>query len=162
PGIGMRELASLERISVPGMSKFVARLEEAGLVQRAPVAGDQRRVGLSLSAAGQKVLRSVMSRRTAWLSARLRQLDPDQLEAVVALAGVAQAWHVYVIAALMGLVQVLDAPSRQSLTFRMVGPLELPNAISLNSGVFNGARIFGPALGGVLIAAAGAGVCFAV
>jgi MFS family permease len=82
--------------------------------------------------------------------------------AVVALAGVAQAWQVYVIAALMGLVQVLDAPSRQSLTFRMVGPLELPNAISLNSGVFNGARIFGPALGGVLIAAAGAGVCFAV
>src|SRR5205807_5694722 len=44
----------------------------------------------------------------------------------------------------------------------MVGPVELPNAISLNSGVFNGARIFGPALGGVLIAAAGAGVCFAV
>src|SRR3989442_12239480 len=44
----------------------------------------------------------------------------------------------------------------------MVGPLELPNAISLNSGVFNGARIFGPALGGVIIAAAGAGVCFAV
>jgi MFS family permease len=82
--------------------------------------------------------------------------------AAIALAGVAEAWHVYVIAALMGVVQVLDAPSRQSLTFRMVGPLELPNAISLNSGVFNGARIFGPALGGVLIAAAGAGVCFAV
>jgi MFS family permease len=82
--------------------------------------------------------------------------------AVDALAGTAQAWHVYVIAALMGLVQVLDAPSRQSLTFRMVGPLELNNAISLNSGVFNGARIFGPALGGVLIATAGAGVCFAV
>jgi len=82
--------------------------------------------------------------------------------AIVALAGVAEAWHVYVIAALMGLVQVLDAPSRQSLTFRMVGPAELPNAISLNSGLFNGARIFGPALGGVLIAAAGAGVCFAV
>src|SRR5438132_11357034 len=82
PGIGMRELAALERMSVPGMSKFVARLEEAGLVQRAPVEGDQRRVGLSLTAAGQKVLRSVKSRRTAWLSARLRQLDADQLEAV--------------------------------------------------------------------------------
>jgi MFS family permease len=82
--------------------------------------------------------------------------------AVIALTGVAQPWQVYVIAALMGLVQVLDAPSRQSLTFRMVGPLELNNAISLNSGVFNGARIFGPALGGVIIAAAGAGVCFAV
>ena len=81
---------------------------------------------------------------------------------MIALAGVAQPWHVYVIAALMGLVQVLDAPSRQSLTFRMVGPARASNAISLNSGLFNGARIFGPALGGVLIAAAGAGFCFAV
>src|SRR6266487_3608385 len=81
PGIGMRELASLERVSVPGMSKFVARLEEAGLVQRAPVEGDQRRVGLSLTSAGEKVLRSVKSKRTAWLSARLRQLEPEQLEA---------------------------------------------------------------------------------
>jgi DNA-binding MarR family transcriptional regulator len=82
PGIGMRELAALERMSVPGISKFVARLEEAGLVRRAPVEGDQRRVGLSLTAAGQKVLRSVKSKRTAWLSARLRQLDPAELEAL--------------------------------------------------------------------------------
>src|SRR5213079_626729 len=81
PGIGMRELAALERMSVPGMSKFVARLEEACLVERAPVAGDQRRVGLSLTAAGHKVLRSVKSKRTAWLAARLHQLDPEQLEA---------------------------------------------------------------------------------
>src|SRR6266516_3256747 len=82
PGIGIRELAALERISVPGMSKFVSRLEEAGLVQRAPVEGDQRRVGLTLSPAGQKVLRSVKSKRTAWLSARLRELDPDELDAI--------------------------------------------------------------------------------
>jgi DNA-binding MarR family transcriptional regulator len=82
PGIGMRELAALERMSVPGMSKFVTRLEQAGLVQRAAVEGDQRRVGLSLTPAGHKVLRSVKSKRTAWLSARLQQLDPDQLEAL--------------------------------------------------------------------------------
>ncbi|MFL5944999.1 MAG: MarR family winged helix-turn-helix transcriptional regulator [Gaiellaceae bacterium] len=82
PGIGMRELASLERMSVPGMSKFVSKLEDAGLVQRAAVEGDQRRVGLSLTPAGQKVLRSVKSKRTAWLSARLRQLDPEELEAI--------------------------------------------------------------------------------
>jgi DNA-binding MarR family transcriptional regulator len=82
PGIGMRELARLERMSVPGMSKYVARLEEAGLVERAPVEGDQRRVGLSLTAAGHKVLRSVKSKRTAWLSARLAQLDPDEVEAI--------------------------------------------------------------------------------
>jgi MFS family permease len=107
----------------------------------------------------------VVDRLDAWrtvIGTQLTQMLLASTIAAVALAGVAQAWHVYVIAALMGLVQVLDAPSRQSLTFRMVGPAELPNAISLNSGLFNGARIFGPALGGVLIAAVGAGVCFAV
>jgi DNA-binding MarR family transcriptional regulator len=82
PGIGIRELASVERMSVPGMSKFVTKLEDAGLVQRAPVAGDQRRVGLSLTPAGHKVLRSVKSKRTAWLADRLRHLEPRQLEAL--------------------------------------------------------------------------------
>jgi DNA-binding MarR family transcriptional regulator len=82
PGIGMRELAALERMSVPGMSKYVAKLEEAGLVQRAPVEGDQRRVGLSLTPAGHKVLRSVKSKRTAWLAERLRQLEPDEVDAI--------------------------------------------------------------------------------
>jgi MFS family permease len=107
----------------------------------------------------------IVDRLDAWrtvISTQFTQMLLASTIAVITLAGVVEVWHVYVIAALMGLVQVLDAPSRQSLTFRMVGPLELPNAISLNSGVFNGARIFGPALGGVLIGAAGAGVCFAV
>jgi MFS family permease len=107
----------------------------------------------------------VVDRLDAWktvIATQCTQMFLATTIAVISLAGVVQAWQVYVIAALMGLVQVLDAPSRQSLTFRMVGPQELPNAISLNSGVFNGARIFGPALGGVLIAATSAGVCFAV
>lgn len=107
----------------------------------------------------------VVDRLDAWrtvISTQLTQMVLAAIIAAIALAGVAQAWHVYVIAALMGLVQVLDAPSRQSLTFRMVGPGELPNAIGLNAGLFNGARIFGPALGGVIVAAAGAGVCFAI
>jgi DNA-binding MarR family transcriptional regulator len=80
PGIGVRELAARERISVPGMSKFVARLEEAGLVKREPVGGDRRRVGLTLTADGHRVLRSVRSKRTAWLASRLRSLDADELE----------------------------------------------------------------------------------
>jgi MFS family permease len=107
----------------------------------------------------------VVDRLDAWrtvIGTQVAQMVLASAIAVIALAGVAEAWHVYVIAALMGLVQVLDAPSRQSLTFRMVGPTELPNAIGLNSGLFNGARIFGPALGGIVIAVAGAGVCFAL
>jgi DNA-binding MarR family transcriptional regulator len=82
PGIGVRELASRERMSVPGMSKFVTRLEEAGLIERAPVAGDRRRVGLIVTPAGHRVLRSVKSKRTAWLADRLRHLDPDELDAI--------------------------------------------------------------------------------
>jgi DNA-binding MarR family transcriptional regulator len=82
PGIGVREHARLERISVPGMSKFVSRLEEAGLVMRTPVGTDRRRVGLTLTENGNRVLRSVKSRRTAWLAARLRTLDDEQLEAL--------------------------------------------------------------------------------
>ena len=81
---------------------------------------------------------------------------------VVTLTGVVQPWQVYVIAFLAGLVQVLDAPARQQLTYRMVGRGELQNAVALNSSVFNASRIYGPALAGVLIAAFGAGVCFTI
>jgi len=81
--------------------------------------------------------------------------------AVDAISGHATAWHVYVIAALTGTALVLDAPARQSLTFQMVGRDELPNAVALNSSLFNIARIAGPALGGVVIAVVGVGWCFA-
>ncbi len=80
----------------------------------------------------------------------------------ITLAGHVQAWHVYAIAFAGGSALVLDAPSRQSLTFQMVGREELPNAVALNSSLFNTARIFGPALAGVVIAAVGSGWCFFV
>src|SRR5204862_5743003 len=73
PGIGIRELAARERISVPGMSKYVARMEAGGLVERHSVGGDKRRVGLHVTSAGHRVLRSVKSKRTAWLAERLRR-----------------------------------------------------------------------------------------
>jgi MFS family permease len=82
--------------------------------------------------------------------------------AALALTGTVEAWHVYVIGFLSGTVMVLDAPARQALTYRMVGPRELANAVALNSSLFNGARIFGPAIGGAFIAAFGAGICFAL
>jgi MFS family permease len=78
------------------------------------------------------------------------------------LSGAVRPWQVYVIAFLGGLVQVVDAPARQQLTYRMVGRKELQNAVALNSSVFNASRIYGPALAGVLIAAFGAGICFAI
>ena len=84
PGIGARELAAHERISAPATTKHVDRLERDGLVERTPSAGDKRRVGLTLTEQGQRVLRRVRSRRTAWLATRLRALTPDELSAVEA------------------------------------------------------------------------------
>jgi MFS family permease len=80
--------------------------------------------------------------------------------AALALDGLSSPWPVYLLGALRGTVLVLDAPARQALTYQMVGPLELPNAVALNSSLFNGARVVGPALGGIVVAAAGAGFCF--
>jgi DNA-binding MarR family transcriptional regulator len=87
PGIGVRELAALERMSAPGMSKYVGRLEAAGLIVREPSEDDRRRVGLRVSPEGERVLRSVKSRRTAWLATRLKELSAEELEAVDAAIG---------------------------------------------------------------------------
>ena len=80
--------------------------------------------------------------------------------AIVTLTGTATLPIVYVLAALGGIALAFDAPGRQSLTFQMVGPRELPNAVALNSGLFNGSRIIGPAIAGLVIAAVGTGLCF--
>jgi MFS family permease len=82
--------------------------------------------------------------------------------AVVALTGTATLPVVYVLAVLGGIALAFDAPGRQSLTFRLVGPKELPNAVALNTGLFNGSRIVGPAIAGLIIAVAGTGICFAL
>jgi DNA-binding MarR family transcriptional regulator len=82
PGLGVRELALRERISPPAMSGHVRRLERAGLVERTPHPSDRRRHGLTVSAQGERLLRSVKSLRTAWLAERLRELEPDELAAV--------------------------------------------------------------------------------
>jgi MFS family permease len=82
--------------------------------------------------------------------------------AVVTLTGTATLGIVYALAAIGGVALAFDAPGRQSLTFQMVGPRELPNAVALNSGLFNGSRVIGPAIAGLLIAAVGTGVCFAL
>jgi DNA-binding MarR family transcriptional regulator len=83
PGITARELADLERISAPGMSAHLDRLEAAGLIVRLR-ASDRRRVGVSLSAEGDRVLRSVKNKRTAWLAEHLEQLSEADRAAIEA------------------------------------------------------------------------------
>ncbi len=87
PGIGIRELAEREGMSKPAMTTAVDRLEAAGLVRRPRSEHDGRRVELQVTEEGQRVLRSARSRRTAWLAARLRRLDEDELEAITGAIG---------------------------------------------------------------------------
>ena len=77
PGTGVAELAAREGTSVPSICSHIDRLEEGGLVTRSrDETGDRRRVGLRITADGERVLRAVRSRRTAWLATRLDALTP--------------------------------------------------------------------------------------
>ncbi len=71
-----------------------------------------------------------------------------------------QVWHIFVLAALLGVVNAFDIPARQSFIVDMVGKEDLINAIALNSSMFNGARVVGPAIAGLLVASIGEGWCF--
>ncbi len=77
---------------------------------------------------------------------------------VIAAMGVAQTWHVYVIAFAFGVGAAFDGPVRQAFVSEMVGPDDVTNAVGLNSAAFNTARILGPALAGVLIGLLGGGM----
>lgn len=80
--------------------------------------------------------------------------------ALLTLSNVVQVWHVFVLAAALGVVNAFDIPARQAFIVEMVGKEDLMNAIALNSSMFNGARIIGPAVAGVLVAGIGEGWCF--
>ena len=73
-----------------------------------------------------------------------------------------QLWHVFALAAVLGISTAIDAPVRQSFTTEVVGQTDLPNAVSLNSANFNAGRLIGPAVSGGLIAAFGTGPSFIV
>ncbi|HEY4977684.1 MAG TPA: MFS transporter [Candidatus Acidoferrum sp.] len=82
------------------------------------------------------------------------------LLAVLTLTHLIQEWHLIVIAFLVGIVNAFDVPIRQAFFVQMVGKEDLPNAIALNSSIFNGARVVGPAIAGFAIMWVGEGWCF--
>jgi MFS family permease len=82
------------------------------------------------------------------------------LLAALTLTGKVQVWHILVLATLLGVANAFDVPARQAFLVDMVGKEDLMNAIALNSSMFNGARIVGPAVAGILVAMIGEGWCF--
>ncbi|MEA2622059.1 MAG: hypothetical protein QOH61_969, partial [Chloroflexota bacterium] len=81
---------------------------------------------------------------------------------LLVLANSVQVWHIFVLAALLGVASAFDMPIRQSFVVEMVGREDLVNAVALNSAVFNGTRIIGPAIAGILIAGFGLAPCFLI
>src|SRR5581483_9638377 len=79
---------------------------------------------------------------------------------ILVLTGTVQLWHVLVLALMLGFTNSLDMPTRQSFVVEMVGREDLPNAIALNSSLFNMARIVGPGIGGLIIGWFGEGPLF--
>ena len=79
--------------------------------------------------------------------------------AVLTLSDAVQLWHVMALASLLGLADAFEKPARQAFLVEIVGPLSVRNAVSLNSVMVNAARVLGPAVAGLVIAAGGLGVC---
>ena len=80
--------------------------------------------------------------------------------AALTLSGKVQVWHILTLAVGLGTINAFDMPGRQSLIIEMTSKEDLLNAISLNSAIFNAARVVGPAIAGLLVAAFGEGLCF--
>jgi MFS family permease len=81
---------------------------------------------------------------------------------LLVISDVVQVWHVFVLAALLGLGASIDAPARQAFVIEMVGPDDVSNAVGLNSASFNLGRVIGPALAGFLIVVFGTGPVFLI
>jgi MFS family permease len=80
--------------------------------------------------------------------------------AILTLTHTVRIWHVFVLSALLGVVNAFDIPARQAFIMDMVGKQDLINAIALNSAMFNASRMIGPAVAGILVATIGEGWCF--
>jgi len=102
------------------------------------------------------------SRRTLLILTQVGAMLLAFILAALMFNNVVKEWHVVVLAALLGVVNAFDAPARQAFVPEMVGKEDLPNAIALNSMMFNSARVLGPAVAGIVLAFVGAAWCFTI
>lgn len=104
-----------------------------------------------------------LDRRSVLLWTQAAAMVQSALLAAFSLTGTIRVGHVLVLSAFQGLINAFDVPARQAFVVQMVDDREdLPNAIALNSSMVNAARLIGPSLAGMLIAAVGEGMCFAI
>src|SRR4051794_1281556 len=101
-----------------------------------------------------------LSRRRVVIATQTASMALAFALAFLTLSHRIQIWHVFVLSALLGVVNAFDIPARQAFIMDMVGREDLINAIALNSAMFNASRILGPAVAGILVASIGEGWCF--
>lgn len=108
------------------------------------------------------VLADALPKRQTLLAVQVVMMVLAIVLTVLTAAGVVQIWMVVVLALLLGCANAVDMPVRQSFAMEMVGPKDVGNAVSLNSAMFNGARVAGPAIAGLTIGAFGVATAFAI
>jgi MFS family permease len=108
------------------------------------------------------VIADRLNRRSILFVTQSAMMTSACVLAALTLTGLVEVWHIVTLAALTGTANAFDVPTRQSFTIEMVGRKDLPRAIALNSIMFNGARLIGPAIAGLLVAAVGEGWCIAI
>ena len=108
------------------------------------------------------ILADTLPKRQTLMAVQAVMMVLAAILAVLTLAGVVEIWMVVVLALALGCANAVDMPVRQSFAIEMVGSRDVGNAVSLNSAMFNGARVVGPAVAGLTIGAFGIGVAFAI
>jgi MFS family permease len=109
------------------------------------------------------VLTDKFSRYRVLLITQIFSLLQAMILAILALTGIMQIWHLIVLSIVLGCINAFDVPSRHSFVVEMVEKKEdLGNAIALNSMMFNGARLIGPTVAGIMLATTGEGICFLI
>ncbi len=101
-------------------------------------------------------------KRLLLVAAQLTAFFPALALGLLTVTGRVEPWHILSLAFIAGLARAFEIPTRQALVPRLVAPGDVPNAIALNSALFNGARIVGPAIAGALIPLVGEGWCFLI
>jgi MFS family permease len=108
------------------------------------------------------VLADVLPKRQTLIAVQAVMMSLAIVLAILTAAGIVQIWMIIVLALLLGCANAVDMPVRQAFAIEMVGPRDIGNAVALNSAMFNGARVVGPALAGLTIAAFGIAPAFAI
>ncbi|MGK2851395.1 MAG: MFS transporter [Candidatus Limnocylindrales bacterium] len=108
------------------------------------------------------VLADVLPKRQTLLAVQVVMMTLAVILAVLTATGIVNVWMIVVLAILLGCANAVDMPVRQSFAIEMVGPRDVVNAVSINSAMFNGARVVGPAVAGLTIGVFGIALAFAL